>query len=265
MPKIIDCFIFYNEIDMLKFRLEYLYDIVDKFILVECTLTHSGDKKELYYEQNKHLFEKYNDKIVHIIVNDLPTKEEAEDAWVREKMHRNCINRGISQLSLNQDDIIVVCDVDEIPDRHTLRLAKNHNFENAVYSLEQDMYYYNLNSRMKNKWYHCRLVTYFTYLYVFNSIVDNIRIFNMAYIIQNGGWHFSFFGDAKFIQNKIKHYAHQEWNKDKYLDETNIIDQIKKCKDIFLRENEEFEYCNIKDNMYLPETYKDLLKFSNLY
>ena len=35
--KIIDCFMFYNELDMLKFRLDYLYDTVHKFILVEST------------------------------------------------------------------------------------------------------------------------------------------------------------------------------------------------------------------------------------
>jgi hypothetical protein len=34
-PKVIDCFIFYNELDMLEFRLEELNDVVDRFFIVE--------------------------------------------------------------------------------------------------------------------------------------------------------------------------------------------------------------------------------------
>ena len=58
--KIIDCFTFYNELKILKFRLEYLYDHVDYFILVEGTLSHAGKPKELFYQNNKDQFEKYN-------------------------------------------------------------------------------------------------------------------------------------------------------------------------------------------------------------
>ena len=46
---IIDCFIFYNEIDLLKFRLEYLYNIVDYFVLVESTTTFAGNKKKIIF------------------------------------------------------------------------------------------------------------------------------------------------------------------------------------------------------------------------
>ena len=40
--KIVDCFIFYNEIDMLLYRLEILNEYVDYFILVESKYTFSG-------------------------------------------------------------------------------------------------------------------------------------------------------------------------------------------------------------------------------
>jgi beta-1,4-mannosyl-glycoprotein beta-1,4-N-acetylglucosaminyltransferase len=39
---LIDCFTFFNELDMLECRLEYLYDKVDQFVLVEADITHSG-------------------------------------------------------------------------------------------------------------------------------------------------------------------------------------------------------------------------------
>lgn len=68
--KVIDCFIFYNELDMLKFRLNELNDIVDYFVIVECTKTFANADKELYFENNKEQFSKYLDKIIHIIVKE---------------------------------------------------------------------------------------------------------------------------------------------------------------------------------------------------
>ena len=47
--KIVDCFIFYNEIDLLNYRLNLLYDIVDYFIIVEATKTHMGNSKKMYF------------------------------------------------------------------------------------------------------------------------------------------------------------------------------------------------------------------------
>ena len=54
-PKIIDCFIFYNELKMLYYRLDTLYNYVDYFILVEARYTFANNPKELYFEKNKHM------------------------------------------------------------------------------------------------------------------------------------------------------------------------------------------------------------------
>ena len=58
MPKIVDCFTFYNELDMLTYRLNILNDVVDYFVLVESIHTHIGKEKPLFYQENKQLFEK---------------------------------------------------------------------------------------------------------------------------------------------------------------------------------------------------------------
>ena len=44
--RIIDCFIFYNEFDMINYRLNVLNDIVDFFVIVESTHTFSGREKK---------------------------------------------------------------------------------------------------------------------------------------------------------------------------------------------------------------------------
>ena len=61
---IVDCFSFFNELDMLECRLEYLYNHVDKFVICEANYTHSGIKKDFNYLNNKSRFAKYEDKII---------------------------------------------------------------------------------------------------------------------------------------------------------------------------------------------------------
>lgn len=55
---------------------------VYRFVLVEATRTHSGNPKPLYYALNAARFAAFQDKIVHLIVDDLP---EHTNPWVLEK------------------------------------------------------------------------------------------------------------------------------------------------------------------------------------
>ncbi len=60
---IIDSFPFFNEIELLDLRLNYLDKQVDKFVLVEGTKSHQGKEKKLYFDKNKSLFKKYKKKL----------------------------------------------------------------------------------------------------------------------------------------------------------------------------------------------------------
>ena len=108
---IVDAFTFYNEFDVLRKRLKYMRDHVDKFILVEATVTHSNKPKELLFEKNKSLFSEYADKIIHVVVRDNPTEE---DPWSRENYQRNCIVEGLKNIP--DDAVVMISDIDEIPD-----------------------------------------------------------------------------------------------------------------------------------------------------
>jgi beta-1,4-mannosyl-glycoprotein beta-1,4-N-acetylglucosaminyltransferase len=43
-----DCFIFFNELDLLEIRLNELDDIVDKFVLVEADRTFQNSEKSIF-------------------------------------------------------------------------------------------------------------------------------------------------------------------------------------------------------------------------
>jgi beta-1,4-mannosyl-glycoprotein beta-1,4-N-acetylglucosaminyltransferase len=209
--KIIDCFIFYNELELLQARMEELYDLVDYFILVEGKLTFTGKQKKLYYDENKFLFSKYNDKIIHLIADNYPS---TNNPWDREFYQRRFIHNGIKNLSLDPHDLIIISDVDEIPNSDIIRKIKNHIIPidiNSIYSLVMTLYYYNVEWTTNRKWdYFVKLLSSKKY----NDYNDpqKIRVSNYDIRIFNAGWHISYFGDINFIINKLESYSEQQTN-----------------------------------------------------
>lgn len=262
--KFIDCFIFYNELDLLNYRLNVLNDVVEYFIIVEATHTHAGHPKELFFKNNRHMFEKFNSKIIHVVVDDFPhtfpnINYNNKEQWVNEKFQRNCGNRGLSQIpDLRDDDILIVSDLDEIPDPRVLSSITGGL---DIASLEMHFYYYNLNTKIKEKWYHAKLVSIGP-LKQSKCQLDDIRFVRCG-SIPNAGWHLSYFGDARFIENKLKKFAHQEFNINSIANVDVITNKIKTHTNLF--DDVIFEYCPAKSNPYLPIGYeKYLLKFINL-
>jgi beta-1,4-mannosyl-glycoprotein beta-1,4-N-acetylglucosaminyltransferase len=262
--KLIDCFIFYNELELLNYRLTLLNDIVDYFVLVESTHSFIGKKKDLFYNDNKELFKKFNKKIIHLVVDDFPFKSSTHkmtsaQIWKNEKFQRNAISYGIHDIHPDLNDIIIISDVDEIPDPRTLTAIKH---KVSIHSLQMDFYYYNLNTHITTPWILSKILSYKKYREL-NKECDDIRNMECPLIVK-GGWHLSYFGDANFIKNKIKNFSHQELNTNEFTDIVNIEDKIKQSKDLFNRKIK-IKKINIKDNTYLPPKYdKYLNKFYTL-
>lgn len=251
--KIIDCFPFFCETKMLLFRLEELYDYVDHFIISESNKTHSNIDKKYNFLENINLFEKFKSKIIYIKVENMP---QTQDSWDRERHQRNSLSHGFSILNLNSNDIIILSDLDEIPDVDTLKILKNQGLQNGIYQIPQDMYYYNLECKCKEKWYIG--TKYFRYDN-FNFELSKLRNDNFINLPYKGGWHFSYFGDSSFISYKIKSFSHQEYNNDIFTNENNISEKIKNQKDLFGRDTVNWYKINISENKYLPKKYKLLL------
>ena len=274
--KIIDCFQFYNEIDLLKYRINLLKDVVDRVIIVESTHTYVGNEKILYFDEFKKEFPAYNnDRIIHVIVDDFPHKAPdiqlgpsfTNHQWVNERFQRNCITRGLEQISdLENEDIIIVSDLDEIPDPRTLQKIKNGEIEVSINHMEMSMYYYNLNTIHRNYWC-CG------FLYKYGELLD--KSYTLSEIrmkrldtpnITNGGWHLSYFGDISFIQNKLREFAHVEYRGDEYTDENFIKNKINIANSLFDRNNESgITKQSIKDNKYPPLYYRTFLSKYVLY
>ena len=253
---------------MLTYRLNLLYNVVDYFVIVESNQTFVGASKPLYFEENKNLFQKFHKKIIHIVI-DLPfTKNTINisrgDQWRNETWQRNCIAEGLKHIDnqLTLDDVIIIADLDEIPDPNTLSKIKTGQIKikNGISKLEQDFYYYNLNSKRDEKWYHCKVLTVNKYKEL-GLTCEEIRFLNCDTIVK-GGWHLSYFGNTSFIKNKLENFAHQEYNSEKYTDTNEIQKKIDTCSDLFGRNTSinSMKQLDIFNNNYLPPLYNTYLK-----
>ena len=260
--KIIDSFIFYNELVMLEYRLNLLYDIVDYFIIVESTHTFMGNEKKLYFQENKERFKDFEDKIIHIIVEDFPFIQPNVDVkkneqWENENFQRKQIERGVKKIDMKPVDIIIVSDVDEIPNPEVLKEIKTEKITIGIIRLEMDFYYYNLCSKFEDKWNKAIIFTYgkqkkhiFDYSYPRNNIKTGS--------IKNGGWHLSYFGDLNFISNKLKEFSHQEFNNDEFTSLEKIQNRIENNKDLFNRKTN-MKHIPLDKNNNLPPKYNTYL------
>ena len=150
---IYDCFMFFNELEVLDIRLHELGSCVDKFVLVESTKTHRGNNKPLHFNDNKWMFKEYLDRIIHIIVEDLPElrnswHQSQPPGWNIENFQRNCITRGL--VECNDNDVIVISDIDEIPRASIVRGMKKIPY-GVFYTFELRLHCYFLNTYFEDK------------------------------------------------------------------------------------------------------------------
>lgn len=196
---LVDCFMFYNELDVLEARLTLLDDHVDMFVLVEAEVTHIGSKKILYFEQNKERFAKWLPKIRHVLAKDMPT---VQDPWSREKHQRNCIKDGLADVP--DDSIVMISDVDEIPDMRRLRYER---LPHAIAAIHMHMFEYSLHYYFTDEPWIGTVVTTRKILMSFgpNNLRD--RRWQLP-IYKEAGWHLSSFGDWEHVYKKFSTYAH---------------------------------------------------------
>lgn len=253
---IIDCFTFYNELDMLECRLNYLYDKVDKFVLVEASITHSGKAKSMYFAENKERYSKYLDKITYIPVHIDSSQYNWEHdqsrnfknaSWQVENLQRNCILEGIKDLP--NDAVIMISDLDEIPNRDAIDRAVRMLSTKQCVSMETRQFYYNLGQCLVEPW-PATVLARAQYVKITSPQKLRDGKNNMLWI-KNGGWHLTYFGDASAIQNKIMNFAHQEYNRDQFTDLNYIENQVKNGEELYGRP---FPMVRIKANTF-PESF----------
>lgn len=222
---IFDCFLFFNELDLLKIRLEELRNVVDRFVLVEATRTFSGARKPLYFQCYREVFSEYADRITHHVVSDLP-RFAGSSRWVRENHQRDAIGVALMRAGCKPGDVVLVSDVDEIPCSskipEALALLEAHD----LVVFEQVVHQYYVSNIPEYRWLGTIACRY-DFLRTFGSVQklrfgDNEASRRAGIVLSkpnierkyphlaNGGWHLSFFGGRDAVLYKQQSYAHCE-------------------------------------------------------
>lgn len=216
-PKVVDAFMFYNELEMLKYRLTVMDPYVDQFVICECPVSFTGKTKPLYFQENKHLFEQWLHKIKYITWEGYRIK----DAWYNENTQRNYLLKGLQELDPN--DIVIISDVDEIIDPRVLKDVDAVLGFRPIIALSMDLYYYDIEHKLDDRWTCARIARYGFVRNVTPHMCRNTT--RVDPVVQDAGWHLSYFGNEKFIINKTKNYAHTEASE---FFEENDIEQVQK-------------------------------------
>lgn len=247
-----DCIPFFNELDILKLRLNILNPIVDRFVIEEATVTFSGEPKELCFEKNRAMFQEFLPKIDYIVVNNSPADVSTH---LRDKFQKNALIKGLEQAG--KEDVILLSDVDEIPNPRVLKEIMEHFDPEKIYHLAQRMFYCYLNmEEMSGNLLSItgefpgveRRLWLGTKVFAKKQIpADGIIELREASVtapnavrVADGGWHFGYMGSrnekdvAKRISEKVVAAAHQEYNDEVLLAEA--ADRLILGQDMFGRQ-----------------------------
>ena len=255
-------YVLYNGEPIIEFRLKYLNDYVDYFIIVESMYTHSGNKKkDLYYNINKDIFKDYDDKILFYQIENLASADEylnilmnnilyeRKKSWVNEVYTRDYIQKKL--LNFNPF-IMFVCDVDEIPKKELYMNIKNdYDLLHEGAHIEMLLLNYGFKWKKENCiWRHPFVITDKGNK---NLSFSNVRLRRTEKTYNNSGWHITYCFKIDDIIRKFESFAHTEYNIDKYKNKEYLLKCIEEGKNI-LNENEQFVQTEDKE---LPPNYKE--------
>ena len=225
---IIDCFMYYDEDMILDIRLNILDKYVSQFIICEANFNHNGTNRELQFNINN--FKNFKEKIIYIPLRDQPknlkkidkldsqhlrNSKILDNALLRENFQRNHLYTKIKDF--DEDDLIIIGDVDEIPD------LKKFKYKNKITFFKQKMFYYKLNLVHQNFiWYGSKIckkkflkspqwlrnVKSKKYpKWRIDTLFSNTKYHDISFV-ENGGWHFTNIKTPEKIDFKMKNFLH---------------------------------------------------------
>ena len=229
--KIFDCTTFFKEKMMMDVRFNILDEYVSKFIVVESTFSHSGEKKELYFNIND--YPKFKEKIEYIVIENEPVDLIRDDKLLKDSYYKRlnslkrieqsyeCMSNGLD--SAVDNDLILLSDNDEIPNLSSFLIEDLKKTDYVIF--KQLFFYYKFNlfydripwfgtkgckkkklkkfssiRNLKNKKYpFWRLDTYFS----------DIKQ-NHLKVVEKGGWHFTNIKTPEELFDKFVNFGHHD-------------------------------------------------------
>ena len=254
--KIYDCFMFFDEEMLLDLRLNIMDKYVDKFVITEATYMHSGKPKKLIFDISK--FSKFKDKIIYNVVDKQPANleiiNENESNDIKgSKLINNSLKRenyqremgGISLDKAEEEDIILINDIDEIPNLNKINFK---TISKKLIIFKQKTFCYKFNLYYENFIWHgskaCRKKDFKSPQWLRNvrhrkypiwrfDIIFSNKKYNKIEYIENGGWHFTNIKSPENLEKKFLNFLHHQDYEASGLKLTDIKEKVKNKKILY--------------------------------
>jgi beta-1,4-mannosyl-glycoprotein beta-1,4-N-acetylglucosaminyltransferase len=224
---IVDAFLFFNELDTLELRIEELESVVDYFVLVESGEGFSSARKPFLFDENKHRFSRYLDRIHQIKLPGLPPLSTDTEAgrFRLQRFQRDAIMLGLVGHGLQPDDIILISDVDEIPSKESVLKVSNKIEDDEIWIFKQQYYKLFLDADMPPEAREWLGTIAIKYSVLGQASPDDLRTRFAARFYESArddvptsgnlarrfaaraGWHLTYFGGDGSVKYKVANYA----------------------------------------------------------
>ena len=223
------CAPFFNEFALLDLKIAEELDVVDKLVIAEADRTHQGAPKPLHLKGN----ERYRHPKIDVVL--LEDRFDPREPWANEALQRDSMQREFSD-----DDVVIVSDLDEIHNRDDIAGIVEETRAHGHVRLQQQLFYYKINLRVHEaetgeavEWTRAFAVTG-------RHLRESGRSFTHlrkggGKVLPTKGKHFSYLSDPGGISEKIRNFAHAEFNRPRFTDPARIEQRIRAGIDPFER------------------------------
>ncbi|XP_023743453.1 uncharacterized protein LOC111891611 isoform X2 [Lactuca sativa] len=248
--RVFDAVLFSNEVDLLTIRWHELYPYVTEFVLLESNSTFTGLPKPLVFSGHREQFKFVEPRLTYGMIPGRFHKKE--NPFVEEAYQRVVLDYLLKKAGIEDDDLLIMSDVDEIPSRHTINLLRWCDDIPPVLHLRLKNYLYSFEFFSDNNSWRASAHRYksgtTTYAHFRQSDV----------ILADAGWHCSFcFRRVSEFIFKMKAYSHFDRVRfKKFLNPERVQKVICKGADLFDMLPEEYTFKEIIGKMGpIPHSY----------
>jgi beta-1,4-mannosyl-glycoprotein beta-1,4-N-acetylglucosaminyltransferase len=244
-----------GEDHLLKLRLETLENIVDRFIIIEGTKTHTLLDKPLYFLEQQEKFKKYliSGKLIYLhgdycifknpFFNDFSARIELQKVMQKQK--------------LNLNDIILHGDLDEIPNPKILADQIEKYSSPIMLNMKQRILCLDLEGDST----HNGTIVIDTKTLLSNALHElrNNRHKVPFTIVDNSGWHFTYCNSPLKIIEKLNSFAHASECPEKVKDINFILKCIENKTDLT---GQKLKKMDLNENNFPLSILKNISEYS---
>ncbi|CAN1725660.1 Beta-1,4-mannosyl-glycoprotein 4-beta-N-acetylglucosaminyltransferase [Linum perenne] len=241
--RVYDAVLFSNEVDILTIRWNELYPYITQFVLLESNSTFTGLPKPLIFASNRDKFKFIEPRLTYGMIGGRFKK--GENPFVEEAYQRVALDQLIRIAGIEDDDLLIMSDVDEIPSAHTINLLRWCEDIPSILHLQLRNYLYSFEYYVDSKSWRASIHRYQT------GTTRYAHFRRSDVLLSDSGWHCSFcfryISDFIFKMKAYSHYDRVRFSH--YMDPKRVQDVICKGADLFDMLPEEYTFKEIIGKM----------------